>query len=288
MEFLASIGKNNSEKLSQDDVRSIINGYAKENKLIHPEKKKTIRCDARLEKLFKRKTINKFRVYFLLEDHFTENQDASEEDVVEYDSENDNANIPSACKRQKRVDVEKKPEKVENDVDQCCFAAIIDKNLKLVYLKRSVLYELLKEPESFEEKAIGSFVRAKSDPYDYRSRNSYQLMQVKVVPDISELQSNNGDVKMEMKNDEGSPTPILQSNNAVPGTAGKQLEDGLEGKTWWILGPGGEKYKSSLSFMKHYNDSSAFASKFKVWKEDQSEKDAISLPEAISNAFPKM
>ncbi|KAG8368902.1 hypothetical protein BUALT_Bualt15G0094800 [Buddleja alternifolia] len=425
MEFLASIGKNNSEKLSQDEVTSIINEYAKENKLFHPQKKKMIICDALLKPLFKRKTINKIRVYGLLDDHFTENQDESEEDEVEYNSENDDTSIPSACKRQKKVDVEKKPEKVENDVDQCCFAAIVDENMKLVYLKRSVLYELLKQPESFEEKVVGCYVRAKSDPYDYCSKSSYQLMQVegvkavsvgennaetvllfstmpkeigisrlsdsdfskeecevlrqkvlagqlerptvgelqekakilhkditkhywdrqktlqspseqskllenvpKVIPDISELDSNTGDVKEDMKSDEGSPTSILHCDNADQGTSeekahhgkastpepehedipckkvledyenandgkvnsllsNEKLDNDLDSETWFVLGPHGENSKCSLSVLKRWNEKSPYASKFKVWKEDQKEEDAVSLLDAINIAFPK-
>ncbi|KAG8368903.1 hypothetical protein BUALT_Bualt15G0094900 [Buddleja alternifolia] len=400
MEFLASIGKNKSEKLSQDEVSSIVNEYVQENKLFHPQKNKTIICDARLKPLFKKKTIKTFRVSDLLEDHFAENQDVLEE---EYDSKNDNASIPSACKKQRKMDVEKIMEnkkEVENDVARCGFAAIVDENVKLVYLKRSVLHELLKEPESFEEKVIGCFVRVQSGPYDNRSQNSYQLVQVKgvkavsvgennvdavllfstmpkeigisllsdsdfskgdlqerakivhkniimnylakrrtlqspseqskllenvprVIPDISELHSDIEDIKTDVKSDEGSPTSILQCDNAVPGTSEekaqdshaspqeniqckkeqeddenandgkvnsvlldeKKLDDNLVGGIWYISGPHIEKFKCSLSLMKNWNDTNPHASEFKVWKVYQNEADAISLPDAINIAF---
>ncbi|KAK6139530.1 hypothetical protein DH2020_026730 [Rehmannia glutinosa] len=156
IEFLTSIGKSTSEKLSQHDVTSIVN---------------------------EKRTISKYRVYDLLEDHFAENNDESEEDEVGCDSEDNNAGIPDACKRQRKLDMEEKSLKkdLDNIVRQSCFAAIVVENVKLVYLKRSVLEELLKQPKSFEEKVTGCFVRVKCDPYDYRSRISHQLMQVKGV-----------------------------------------------------------------------------------------------------------
>ncbi|KAI3445557.1 hypothetical protein Pfo_002222 [Paulownia fortunei] len=527
IEFLTSIGKSSSEKLSQHEVTSIVNEYVKETKLFHPEKRKMIICDARLQPLFRRRTISRYRVYDLLEAHFAENHNESEEDELGYDSEDNNAGILSACKRQRKLDMENKSrkEELENNVPQSCFASIVVENVKLVYLKRSLLHELLKQPESFEEKVTGCFVRVKSDPYDYLSRNSHQLMQVKgvktvsmgennteivllfsampkeigisllsdddfseeecedlrqkvlagelerptvgdlqqkakilhkdltkhwiskelallqnlidranekgwrrelfeylekkkklqtpseqswllanvptVIPDIYELNSNSGDIIDDMKSDKGSPKSILQCNSSVPldgwqnnkaseektqhghasppertqpiserstliepqygHTPNSELEhdnitrieplqltaevkrntveaeeslmcsqemhckqatrkgheaskieviellsddenaddwkasyilanqkiDDLEGETLCIQGPNGERGKYSLSVLKRWSETSPYASKFKVWKEDQNEENAIWLPEAISIAFPK-
>lgn len=74
-------------------------------------------------------------------------------------------------------------EKSENDEVVCnmvevVFASIVPDNIKLVYLKRSLIQELLKEPESFDSKVKGSFVRVKSVSTDNQGINSFQLMQV--------------------------------------------------------------------------------------------------------------
>lgn len=179
--FLSSIGKSTDDKLHQNDVTSIVNAYVKENGLLHPERRKMIVCDTWLYSLFRKKTISKHRVHELLEAHFVENYDESEEDEVQYDSEDDNACILDVQKRQKKLEVERNfsERELADNVPVGCFASIVVENVKLVYLRRTFLLELLKEPESFADKVIGCFVRMKSDPHDYRSRNSHQLRQVR-------------------------------------------------------------------------------------------------------------
>ncbi|GFP80465.1 zinc finger CCCH domain-containing protein 44 [Phtheirospermum japonicum] len=194
IEFLGSIGKSTDEKLSQHEVTSIVNEYVKEKKLLNPEKKKFVMCDARLHSLFRKKTINKLRIHDLLEDHFAENHEESEDDNnVGPDSEEENLGTLNPFKRQRKTGVEKKSGKkddVENNVPlKSRFASIVVENLKLVYLGRGVLKEMLKEAETFAEKVTGCFVRVKSDPYDLRSK-SHQLVQVKGVKTVSVDENN--------------------------------------------------------------------------------------------------
>ncbi|CAA0824771.1 Unknown protein [Striga hermonthica] len=183
VEFLNSIGKSTTDKLSHHEVTCIVKEYAKENKLINPGRKKSIKCDTLLHNLFRKKTIGRHRIHDLLEGHFAENQEESDEDELGYNSECSDGDTQNACKRQRKVDSEKKSreKKEEINVPQSRFASIGVENIKLVYVRRGVLKEMLKEPESFEEKVTGCFVRVKSDPYDYRSRLSHQLIQVKGV-----------------------------------------------------------------------------------------------------------
>jgi hypothetical protein len=48
IQFLESIGRDTTNKITQSDVTQIINDYVKLNNLLHPTKKKRIECDARL------------------------------------------------------------------------------------------------------------------------------------------------------------------------------------------------------------------------------------------------
>ncbi|CAA2988972.1 zinc finger CCCH domain-containing 44 isoform X1 [Olea europaea subsp. europaea] len=214
-EFLASIGKDTSVALSQHDVLSIINDYVKENKLFDPKNKKKIICDASLKSLFRRRTINKYRIYDLLDTHFKENQDETEEDELGNNSEDNEAKISVACKRQRKQDAVKRSQtdgKVYG-APRSYFASIITDNMKLVYLKKSLLFELFEQPESFEEKVIGSFVRVKTDPYDYNQKNSHQLVQVKGIEKVS-IGENNTDIILKVSSMPNEiPMKLLSDND---------------------------------------------------------------------------
>ncbi|XP_073309847.1 zinc finger CCCH domain-containing protein 19-like isoform X2 [Primulina huaijiensis] len=401
IEFLESIGKSTSKELSQHDVTLLVNEYIKENNLFHPNKKKMVICDTRLQSLFRKKTLNKHRIYDLLEAHFAENKDESEEDDIGNDSENNSSGSLDACKRKRKLDKEEKSQKkeLEHVVPPSVFASIIVENMKLVYLKRTLLYELLKQPESLEEKVAGSYVRVKTDPYDCSSKRSHQLMQVKgikmdtgtenktdivlqvssllkeihisqlsdndfskveleqkarilhrditkhwinkelsllqklidranekgwrrqlfeylekkkrlqtpseqeqllenvavVIPDVSELESYTEEVK-DVQCEEDSPKSILQCNSVVHSDDWQGTKPSGENAHHSHVTQTTEISASSKLHLCHtpdpgnVNDKNAslkYTSKFRLWKEDQSEEDAIGFQEAINIAFPK-
>ncbi|KAK2367311.1 SWIB/MDM2, Plus-3 and GYF domain-containing protein [Trifolium repens] len=178
IQFLESIGRDTTNKITQSDVTQIINDYVKLNNLLHPTKKKRIECDARLHLLFGRKSISRLKISDLLESHFVENCGQSDDDFL-FDSEDDE-NVPGACETPKPASSERKshPKKHVVEKPRSCFAAVNPFNIKLVYLKRSLVEELLKDPETFETKVVGSFIRIKCDPNDYLQKNSHQLLQI--------------------------------------------------------------------------------------------------------------
>ncbi|XP_022868002.1 uncharacterized protein At5g08430-like [Olea europaea var. sylvestris] len=215
IEFLGSIGKDTSVTPSQHDVVSIINDYVKENKLFDLENKRRITCDASLQSLFRRRSINKYRIYDLLDTHFMENQDNTEEDELEDNSEDNEAKISGAYKRQKKQDGVKKSQKdgKEYSAPRSYFASIITDNMKLVYLKKSLLFELFEQPESFEEKVIGSFVRVRLDPNDYNQKNPHQLVQVKGIKNVS-VGDNNTDIILQVSSvPKEIPMKLLSDND---------------------------------------------------------------------------
>ncbi|KAL5555135.1 hypothetical protein UlMin_037371 [Ulmus minor] len=184
LEFLASIGKETSKEWSQEEVAAIVIGYCNENKLFHPVKKKKIVSDERLLNFIGRKSFLKNSIRKLVTAHFAENFEQSKEneflscpDDIELNDINENHK-----KQRNSLSVqEPQQKKVTPDVQKCCFVSINAENIKLVYLKRSLVEELLKQPEMFERKVVGSFVRVKCDPNDYLQKNSHQLLQVKGV-----------------------------------------------------------------------------------------------------------
>lgn len=197
IKFLESIGVDVSEKLSQRNVASIISRYIRENKLFNPDKKKQVVCDANLQSLFRRKTLNKHRISQYLDCHFAENQLSSEEDEIVDVSEDENS---LNSKRQRKTSEYRKVSEDENSLvgkrqrktsenrkfeeagrfnrPQCHYASICPGNINLIYLKRTLVQKLLEEPDTFGSKLTGSFVKVKSDPNEYPQRKPHQLMQV--------------------------------------------------------------------------------------------------------------
>ncbi|WRX16036.1 SWIB/MDM2 domain - like 7 [Theobroma cacao] len=185
-EFLTSAGKSVMQELSQHDVATIVTEYCREHKLFDPEKKKKVVCDERLQSLLGRKSVNKNGIYKLLAVHFAENWEQSE-DSVGFSSKEDDDNILVPCKRQRKSSPDQKFEEKEIALNprQGYLAAIVSANIKLVYLKRSLVQELSKQLDTFYGKMMGSFVRVKSDPNDYLQKNSHMLVQVKGIKETS-------------------------------------------------------------------------------------------------------
>ncbi|KAJ0011019.1 hypothetical protein Pint_33051 [Pistacia integerrima] len=179
LDFLDSIGKDTTCELSLYDITNIVTQYCKENRLFHPERKKIIICDARLQPLLGRKSVNRNSIYNRLTAHLSEYIDHSE------DESNSSLETVDECdsvveKRTEKLSSVKKSDhkEVAAEVQKSCFASVVPKNIKLVYLRRSLVEDLAKQPETFNAKVIGSFVRVKSDPNDYLQKNSHQLVQV--------------------------------------------------------------------------------------------------------------
>nr|GMC82380.1 SWIB/MDM2 domain,Plus-3,GYF, putative isoform 2 [Ipomoea batatas] len=80
IEFLQSIGRETSREYSRHEVNAIILDYVNSNNLLNPQKKKRILCDERLKTLFGKKSIPRIKIYDLLEVHFIENRDDSDEE----------------------------------------------------------------------------------------------------------------------------------------------------------------------------------------------------------------
>lgn len=194
IEFLQSIGKDTSRSYSQQEVTTIVTEYVNSNGLLNPQKKKRVMCDARLHSLFGKKAIPRIKIGNLLEVHFSENHDESEDESSDSSKEED---VVIASKGRKSTG---SPMKKVPVVPKSCFAAVITENIKLVYLKRSLVQDLLKTPESFEDKIVGSFVRVKSDPNDYFQKNTYQLQQVEGVKKVMAASDGAFEIYLQLSN----------------------------------------------------------------------------------------
>ncbi|KAK2646190.1 hypothetical protein Ddye_021385 [Dipteronia dyeriana] len=190
LEFLASISKDTSTEMSQYAVMDIIIEYCKKNKLFDPEIQKKINFDARLQTLLGRKSVNRNSIYNLLTPHLADNLELSE-DELEFFAENIEEDDLAPRKRQQQSrSNEKSNTKAEVvNFQKSCFASMVPKNIKLLYLRKSLVEELSKQLETFEAKVTGTFLRVKCDPKDHLQKNSHMLVQVIGVQKTSTMNS---------------------------------------------------------------------------------------------------
>ncbi|XP_019703985.2 uncharacterized protein At5g08430 isoform X4 [Elaeis guineensis] len=184
--FLSSIGKDTEEPLTQLDASEIVKDYVQANNLFNPDKKKNkvVVCDEKLYSLFRKKKVKVHKIYSLLESHLAADDDMDDEFFFSSDDD-DNSVIR---RKWQRTNSDSKIRKSEPnhfrqkvmEPPKSCYASVVDKNIKSVYLRRSLILNLLKDPEIFENKVTGCFVRVKNDPKDFycRPQNLYQLGQV--------------------------------------------------------------------------------------------------------------
>ncbi|KAK4772280.1 hypothetical protein SAY86_014055 [Trapa natans] len=183
IDFLESVGRDTSHLISQDDAADIITEYIHDHKLTAPDRRKQVNCDARLISLFGKKKLVKFnriKIYTLLSAHYAREEKTSDDDFLSSSEDEE-----MAAKRSRITIRRKPPNNRVLKVSTSPYAAIVPDNLKLVYLKRSLVEDLLKYLDTFEQKVMGSFVRVKSDPNDYLQKNPYQLLQVIGIRNVS-------------------------------------------------------------------------------------------------------
>ncbi|KAL1535932.1 hypothetical protein AAHA92_28654 [Salvia divinorum] len=194
IEFLEAIGKDTSQKHPRQEVAAFISKYIIDNGLTSAEKKKKVICDERLYALFGKKTMSRIKVFDMLEEHFAENHDSDDESLDSSDED---------YGEKKLVELKKIPTSQRKKVlktPKSCYAAVTPENIKLIYLKRSVIQDLLKFPESFEFKIVGSFVRMKSDPNDIYQKNRFQLQKVTGIEKISGTGDADIDIHLRVSN----------------------------------------------------------------------------------------
>ncbi|CAA7045472.1 unnamed protein product, partial [Microthlaspi erraticum] len=179
IDFLTSIGEETEHEMEQHVVESVIRTYIRRENLLDAENKKRVVCDEKLYSIFRRKYVNHKRIYTLLNRHFKDNVEQFEHlNLMELDLAERKKNGLVPCKEQeteREADEEVREEEVKPEMRPTGLAVINAENIKLVYLRKSLIVELLKQNESFEDKVVGSFVKVRNHPLEYVA---YQISQV--------------------------------------------------------------------------------------------------------------
>ncbi|PRQ57237.1 putative Plus-3 domain-containing protein [Rosa chinensis] len=106
-----------------------------------------------------------------------------QESSSEYESERDDDSEEITSEVEDRMSSSKVPINLPSNIrNKSCFASLVADNIKLVYLKKSLVEDLMKQqPDCWERKVVGSFVRVKTDPRDYLRTNYHQLAEVQGI-----------------------------------------------------------------------------------------------------------
>ncbi|KAL6877191.1 hypothetical protein ACP4OV_012862 [Aristida adscensionis] len=177
--FLSSIGKDTSKSLDQFGAAEVVKEYIRQKGLLQKDKKKTVICDDKLQSLFRKTKLKYNRVYSLLEKHIAENL-SSEDEILSSSEDNDD----SVMKKARTMSYEPNTLKRTSEINRGRFAALVPDNIKLIYLKRSLVVDLLKEPETFKSKVIGCFVRIRNNLREYSYNMPKKLYQLGLVEGI--------------------------------------------------------------------------------------------------------
>ncbi|XP_034585747.1 uncharacterized protein At5g08430 isoform X2 [Setaria viridis] len=177
IEFLSSIGKDTSETLDQYGVADVVKNYIRQNDLLQKDKKKLVICDEKLQPLFRKSKVRYNKIHYLLERHIAANMILEDEALASSEDNRDSV----MTKKARIASYQPSAPKRTPEINKRCFASLVCDNINLIYLRRSLVVHLLKEPDTFESKVIGCFVRIKNDRKDYSfhmHKKLYQLGQV--------------------------------------------------------------------------------------------------------------
>ncbi|TVU19438.1 hypothetical protein EJB05_35588, partial [Eragrostis curvula] len=191
LEFLSSIGKDTSNSLDQFGASQVVKEYIRQNDLLQKDKKKLVICDDKLKSLFRKSKLRYNRIFSLLKRHITENMTSEDEAIPSCEAQSASvmANIPSCeaqsasvmAKKVRTICYESWTPKCGSEINKSRFASLTHDNIKLIYLKKSLVVDLLTEPDTFENKVVGCFVRVKSDPKDYNCIINKKMNQLEQV-----------------------------------------------------------------------------------------------------------
>nr|CAB3461438.1 unnamed protein product [Digitaria exilis] len=197
IQFLLSIGKDTSETLDQCCAAEVVKDYIRQRGLLEKGRKKNVICDDKLQCLFRKSKVKYNKIYYLLEKHIAANMPSEDETLASSEDNSDSV----ITKKARNVSYRSSTLKHTTEINKKCLAALVRDNINLIYLRRSLVVDLLKEPETFESKVIGCFVRIKNDPKDYSFHMHKKLYQLGRVTDEDFDEEECQDLRLLAQND---------------------------------------------------------------------------------------
>uniref|UniRef100_A0A453JDQ7 Zinc finger CCCH domain-containing protein 44 n=1 Tax=Aegilops tauschii subsp. strangulata TaxID=200361 RepID=A0A453JDQ7_AEGTS len=183
LEFVGHMRDGDQSFISQFDVQALLLDYIKKNDLRDPRRKSQVICDSRLHRLFKKTHVAHFEMLRLLEMHCPVSDASAVNNGNRGDINLNSAQIDATGygevadklypDRKKRMHRKMERESLSNLND---YAAIDMHNISLIYLRRSLMEDLIDDP-TFSDKVSGGFVRIKITDVGQK-QDMYRLVKV--------------------------------------------------------------------------------------------------------------
>ncbi|EMS45712.1 Zinc finger CCCH domain-containing protein 20 [Triticum urartu] len=183
LEFVGHTRDGDQSFISQFDVQALLLDYIKKNDLRDPRRKSQVICDSRLQRLFKKTHVAHFEMLRLLEMHCPVSDASTVNNGNRGDINLNSAQIDATGygevadklypDRKKRMHRKMERESLSNLND---YAAIDMHNISLIYLRRSLMEDLIDDP-TFSDKVSGGFVRIKITDVGQK-QDMYRLVKV--------------------------------------------------------------------------------------------------------------
>lgn len=185
LDFVAHVNNGNTSVLSKYDVQNLFLEYVKINNLRDPNQKCQIICDAKLARLFGKERVGHFEMLKLIENHvlIPENSPAANTDkvgvtgAVPCQVEADGNNYIPVMGNDRKRKMRKRVDERGPLVNPHDYAAIDVHNINLIYLRRTLVENLIDDEKKFHEKVVGSIVRIRISGSDQK-QDIYRLVQV--------------------------------------------------------------------------------------------------------------
>lgn len=209
LDFVAHMKNGDTSVMSQFDVQELLLEYIKRNNLRDPQLKSHILCDSRLKLLFDKPRVGHFEMLKLLEFHFLVKQEALKDvfiqgGVVDVKDIHELAqnNLDNLTGKDKKRKTRKKGEELAPQTNPNEYAAIDVHNINMVYLRRSLMENLIEDKENFRDKVVGSVVRIRISGGEQKN-DLYRLVQVVGAIKVSvpyKISNKTTDVMLEVLN----------------------------------------------------------------------------------------
>ncbi|KAK8446975.1 hypothetical protein SEVIR_9G573700v4 [Setaria viridis] len=183
LEFVGHMRDGDQSFISQFDVQTLLLEYIKKNNLRDPKRKSQIVCDTRLHRLFRKSRVAHFEMLKLLEMHFLINETPKVSDKSEVTinlnsaqvDTNGYSDMAAKLSPDKRRRMHRKVDR-EAQVNLEAYAAIDMHNINLIYMRRSLMEDLI-DDATFSDKICGAFVRIKISGVGQK-QDIYRLVKV--------------------------------------------------------------------------------------------------------------